>query len=204
MDACLNEGNTFNSKLIGFLFSNTKDYPLLHSSHNLQNAVCQAIKFDVPGIVDYLEARMIKSPHLSTEKMVSNTLYQAKINVTHGWEYSVEEFPIWVDKAKVAKELFNPKGFPKRLRLCFFDIPNISDLSPESDEFFNVLADSDNLDLYNITIIHIIINKAWSELGVFFFWLLMFPYLVLLACYTFWQNFVIVDFKHQTLFSSPE
>ena len=40
MDACLNEGKTFNSKLVGFLFANTKDYPLLHSSHILQNAVC--------------------------------------------------------------------------------------------------------------------------------------------------------------------
>ena len=74
MDACLNEGKTFNAKLVGFLFANTKDYPLLHSSHILQQAVCKAIKFDVPGIVDYLNARMISSPHLSTEKMISNEL----------------------------------------------------------------------------------------------------------------------------------
>jgi len=54
MDACLNEKKTFNSKLVGFLFQNTKDYPLLHSSHLMKSALCQAIKFDVPGIVDYL------------------------------------------------------------------------------------------------------------------------------------------------------
>jgi len=35
MDACLNEGKTFNAKLVGFLFANTKDYPILHSSHIL-------------------------------------------------------------------------------------------------------------------------------------------------------------------------
>ena len=43
MDACLNENKTFNAKLVGFLFANTKDYPILHSSHILQPAVCKAI-----------------------------------------------------------------------------------------------------------------------------------------------------------------
>ena len=32
MDACLNEKKTFNAKLVSFLFANTKDYPILHSS----------------------------------------------------------------------------------------------------------------------------------------------------------------------------
>lgn len=196
MDACLNEGKTFNAKLVGFLFANTKDYPILHSSHILQNAVCQAIKWDVPGIVDYLQARMIRSPHLATERMVANELLESRKAVANGYQYATEEFPIWVDKAKVANELFDPKGFPKRLRLCFFDIPNISDLSKESDEFFNVLADSDNLDLFSNTITHIIINNAWSELRIFFFWFMMFPYLVLLISFTLWQTFVIVDLDH--------
>ena len=141
---------------------------------------------DVPGIVDFLEARMIKSPHLSTDKMVANELAEEKKTVANGYSYAIEEFPVWVDKSRVAKALFNPKGFPKKLRLCFFDIPNITDLSEESDEFFNVLADSENLDLFNITIIHIIINNAWSELRIFFFWFLMFPYLLLLICYSTW------------------
>jgi len=69
-------------------------------------------------------------------------------------------------------------------------------MSKESDEFFNVLADSDNLDLFSITITHIIINEAWSELRVFFFWFMMFPYMVLLISFTIWQTFVIVDIDH--------
>ena len=148
MDACLNE-RQFNSKLVGFLFANTKDYPILHSSHICKKAVCRAIEFDVPGIVEYLEARMIKSPHLSTKFMEANELYNEKKSVVKGYEYAIEEFPIWVDKKRVSDSLFDPKGFPKKLRLCFFDIPNIMDMSEESDEFFNVLAESDNLDLFN-------------------------------------------------------
>ena len=76
MDACLNENKTFNAKLVGFLFANTKDYPLLHSCHILQHAVCRAIEMDVPGIVQYLDARMIRSPHLASEKMEMNDLLE--------------------------------------------------------------------------------------------------------------------------------
>ena len=90
--------------------------------------------------------------------MGANALAEEKKEVANGYSYAIEEFPVWVDKSRVVKTLFNPKGFPKKLRLCFFDIPNITDLSKESDEFFNVLADSENLDLFSITIIHIIIN----------------------------------------------
>ena len=147
---------------------------------------------------------MIKSPHLSSEKMEMNDLQEDKKLMARGHEYAIQEFPIWVDKARVADELFNLKGFPKKLRMCFFDIPNITDLSEKSDEFFDVLADSDNLEIFNITIIHIIINKAWVELRFFFFWFLMFPYLLLLCSYSFWQNFVIVELDKQILFSSVE
>ena len=136
--------------------------------------------------------------------MVSNELVTEKKAVANGYQYAIEEFPIWVDKSRVAKELFNPNGFPKRLRLCFFDIPNINDMSEESDAFFNALAESDNLDLFNITIIHIIINKAWAELRQFFFWFLMFPYLVLLASFSIWQNYLIVDIEQQSLFETVE
>ena len=136
--------------------------------------------------------------------MEMNDLLEDKKLVAKGYEYAIQEFPIWVDKSKVAQKLFNLKGFPKKLRLCFFDIPNITDLSEKSDEFFDVLADSENLEIFNITIIHIIVNKAWVELRLFFFWFLMFPYILLLCSYTFWQNYVIVDLEKQNLFTSIE
>ena len=69
----------------------------------------------------------------------------------------------------------------------------MTDFSENSDKFFDALADSDNLEIFNITIIHIIINRAWLELRNFFFWFLMFPYLLLLCSYFFWQNTVAVD-----------
>ena len=136
--------------------------------------------------------------------MMANELYEHKKLVVSGYEYAIEEFPIWVDKSRVARELFDPKGFPKKLRLCFFDIPNISDMSEESDEFYNVLAESNNLELFNAQITHILINKAYNELRYFFFFFLMLPYLLLLFSYSFWQNYVIVDVDQQSLFQTVE
>ena len=74
MDACLNENKSFNAKLVGFLFENTKDYPILHSSHILQQAVCKAISMNVPGIHEFLSSRMVKSPQLSSEWLRTNDL----------------------------------------------------------------------------------------------------------------------------------
>ena len=106
--------------------------------------------------------------------------------MANGYNYVIQEFPIWVNKSRVARECFNPKGFPKRLKLCFFDIPNINDMSPESDEFIAELANSDNLELFNLTINHIIINNAWNQLWGFFVCFMMIPYTFLLVTYSAW------------------
>ena len=57
---------------------------------------------NVPGIVEYLNSRMIQSPHLDSEKMEMNDLLEEKKLVAKGYEYAIQEFPIWVDKSKVA------------------------------------------------------------------------------------------------------
>ena len=202
MDACLNEQKRFNAKLVGFLFANTKDYPLLHSSHILQHAVCRAIEVDVPGIADYLEARVKESPQLAAEVLKTTDLRSDRKLMARGHEYALQEFPIWADKAVVAEELFDAKGFPRRLRLCFFDIPNCADTSDACDHFFNALSDSDNLDIFNTTIVNILVNKAWRELRAFFVWFQVLPQLLLLLTYLFWLHYVAADTDAQSLFKT--
>jgi len=98
----------------------------------------------MPIIVDYIEARMVKSPHLSVDKMeMQELLPHKKFIAFTGYQYGTAELPIWTDKARVIKEMFKPVGFPKKFRLCYFDIPGIADMSKASENFFKVLADSD-------------------------------------------------------------
>ena len=118
---------------------------------------------------------MIKSPQLSNDYFKTNDLKPERKLKAKGFEYALQEFPIWANKTIVAKELFSSEGFPKRINICYFDIPNCTDTSKASDNFFEALADSENLDIFNTTIINIIVNKAWRELRYFFFWTQMLP-----------------------------
>ena len=64
IDSCLSLENKdmMNKRLAGLLFDKTKDYPLLHSSHTMQRAVCTAIKEKIPEVLDYLKHRLKVSP----------------------------------------------------------------------------------------------------------------------------------------------
>lgn len=136
--------------------------------------------------MSFIEGRMIKSPHLSVEKMETSALLKKKVKESNNRKYATKEFQIWESKSTVAKNIFDPYGFAKKLKLCFFDIPNINDQSPESDHFFNVLAECDNLALFNLTVIQIIIMKAWDEIFKFFIFFFLLPYLTLIAAFTYW------------------
>ena len=74
IDSCLDETKFLNIKLSSFLFKNIKDYPLMHSSHLFHNALVKGIQYDIPGITDFIEGRMVRSPHLSVEKMETSAL----------------------------------------------------------------------------------------------------------------------------------
>ena len=130
---------------------------------------------NVPGIAEFLSSRMVKSPQLSSEWLRTNDLNADKKLTTQGYEYALGEFPIWANKVTVLKELLDENSFPRRIRLCYFDIPNCADTSKASDSFFNALSDSENLDIFNIAIINIIVTKAWMEMRWFFFWSQMLP-----------------------------
>ena len=65
MDACLNkEKNIYNLKLVSVLFKKTMDYPMLHSSHLMQSAICKGIEESVPEVREYLSSRWVDAPQL--------------------------------------------------------------------------------------------------------------------------------------------
>ena len=100
----------------------------------------------------------------------------------------------------MAATLFDPKGFAKKLRLCFFDIPHVNDQSKKSTELFSTLADSSNLDIFNLTIIQIIIRKAWDEHFYFFIFFFLTPYLMFLTFYMIWS----IQCDHETFDTTDE
>lgn len=66
MDICL-DVETLNLSIADLLFTLIKDYPLLHSSFLLYEAVVKAIEHELPSIGDYLDARLIESTDLRSD-----------------------------------------------------------------------------------------------------------------------------------------
>ena len=58
LDLCLEKTN-LNINLAALIFSQTKDYPLLHSSYFMAEAVTKAIALNIPGIGEYLDSRIV-------------------------------------------------------------------------------------------------------------------------------------------------
>jgi hypothetical protein len=91
--------------------------------------------------------------------------------------------------------MFDENGFSKPLRLCYFDIPGITDQSDLSDDFFNVIADTEDLSIYEKFSVQVILEKAWSETRSVFIWFLALPYFILLVAFFAWSNFAAVDIE---------
>ena len=65
----------------------------------------------MPGIEDFIEGRLIKSLHLSTEKMLSNAFKKNLLQEVNGNTYVETECDIWMDKAKLAARLYDVNGY---------------------------------------------------------------------------------------------
>ena len=124
----------------------------------------------------------------------SLTINEVKDDLAHtlcyqsvGWA----EFSIWEKPSDIKKTMFNERGYKKKLKLCYFDIPNINDGSKQSNRFFDALAlHSNDITLYDHLSVNIIIEKAWSEHRNFFIRFFMIPYIVLILAFTIWSHFL--------------
>jgi len=61
--------------------------------------------------------------------MLSNAFKKDLLQKVNGNTYVETECDIWMDKTKLAEQIFDVKGYSKRHRLQFFDVPNVTDFS---------------------------------------------------------------------------
>ena len=115
---------------------------------------------------------------------VKNELAHTLCYQSVGWA----EFSIWEKPSDIKKTMFNERGYKKKLKLCYFDIPNINDRSKESNDFFEVIGETDDMELFERMSVNIIIEKAWKEHRTFFITFFILPFLVWLLSYFVWVN----------------
>jgi len=64
LDLALLDDDNADINLGNCMLSNIKDYPYLHSGPLLVTGVIRAFKYGVPVLGDFLDSRLVRSPHL--------------------------------------------------------------------------------------------------------------------------------------------
>ena len=84
------------------LLLNIKNYPFLHSGPQLVSGVIKAFNSGCPNLGDFLDARLVVSPHLD-----ARLLKRAAIRKTYEEDtYGTMVADIWQDKVVLKNELF--------------------------------------------------------------------------------------------------
>jgi hypothetical protein len=79
------------------------------------------------------------------------------------------------------------------MTLQYFDIPRIYDQTDQGDKFIQVLADTDNVDIFQHKAVQVIVNHQWEYWRVANKWLMLIPYLIQLFLFWLWSNFLLTN-----------
>ena len=72
------------------------------------------------------------------------------------------------------------------------DIPDISNVESRAfSDLFWALADTPNIDIFGSLTIKLLVTQAWKETFPTLFWTSIFPFLIQLVAYEFWNHWMI-------------
>ena len=83
--------------------------------------------------------------------------------------------------------LFDANLIARQLDICYFDIPELHEFGENGHEFFDILADTDELNMFNVKIVQIIITHKWNLISWFIKYCMFVPYLTLLMTNLVWH-----------------
>lgn len=96
----------------------------------------------------------------------------------------------------VVKKLFDPSKYKKDITILYLDIPEIHLNTPIGKEFFEAIAESEDLRLFETKVVQILINYKWESIRPKVFRLYLYPYIVFLLSFSIWSNFVY-EIRHK-------
>ena len=90
-------------------------------------------------ISDHLDARSLKRKAIRTKKI---GFFAA--NPTYGTMIADS----WQCKNELVNKMFDTNSFEKRIKLVYLDIPRLHEFNEEGERFFELLEQTDNIDLF--------------------------------------------------------
>jgi hypothetical protein len=138
--------------------------------------------------------------HLATKKLRRQAI-RAELIIDNGsYQYGTMVANIWQEKKKLMNDLFDKTLIARQLDICYFDIPDLHEFSEHGHVFFDHLAVSEQMDIFSVRIVQIIITHKWKLIGNFIKYGMFVPYLTLLMTNLIWHwHFRPVRSKHRVM-----
>jgi hypothetical protein len=123
----------------------------MHSGFELVPALIKCFGIDIPIVGDFLDSRLIMSPHLDcaslNRKALRKTLTSYPSDPTDKKYIHMIGDP-WQDKNKLKASMFDDTEFEKTIKVMYFDIPKLHEFSKEGDKFFSYLFETGNIEIF--------------------------------------------------------
>jgi hypothetical protein len=96
----------------------------MHSGFNLVSGIIRAFGSS-PYLGEFLDARLIKSPHLNQKSLTRKAIKAEKTEHTDNQNYGTMIAMPWQDINTLKEELFDPNAFATSIEIRYFDIPSL-------------------------------------------------------------------------------
>lgn len=98
-----------NLAMANVIFSKISEYSFMHSSHQITEAIIEAIKESLPAIDAFLESRIIKADQFSTQTQRAISDSVLRTSAAYG-EYGSLRVPIRAREKQIVNSMFEKEG----------------------------------------------------------------------------------------------
>ena len=179
-----------NMEMALVLFECIKDYPTLHSTPYLVRSIITAVQKDLPGIGDFLDARMRKyeGMHVPTTQGKIRTTKTAIMDQIKGkGPYGVQKIDIVGGTQELQTQLFTQGVKDKQMTFQLLDVPRLYTGTKSTRDFIRVLGRQNDTELFSHPSIQKIINYHWKSVKYYVWGFQFFPLLLQMIIFTYWH-----------------
>ena len=151
------------------------------------------VEAELPCLGDYFDSRFIQTK-------LCKDFRRGALKYSKGVDYALTVSDLWPDKFELKKKIFIDSQMDTEVKVEFLDVVGIHCYSEKvGDDFFNALADCNNIQLFKYRSLQTIIDYKWPLAREYTIKLLFVPFCMYLAIFIVYSN----AFNGQVDFNEP-
>eukprot|EP00347_Sterkiella_histriomuscorum_P017370 403349643 len=155
-------------------------YDYDHHSRAMQTVLHVLVEHELPAFNPYLESRLLQTAVLAKVK-------KGCIRKTKSTGISVA--PFWITPQE-QNAILQPAPIEQEIRLEFVDMPNIHCYNQQAATFFEAIAKTQDMDLFNSKAIRKAIEYKWPLTREYTIKKLFIPFILFLSFYLVYMNYI--------------